>query len=82
MYNLVGIRNDRTYDYGGWTGDTIRSEVVVATFSTEEAAERYAKDSRLKSKRGYKVRSLLGRFDDHEVVCSTTEEIPPHDPVF
>ena len=80
MYNLVGIRNDHIYGYGGWTGDTTRSEVVVATFSTEEAAERYAKDSRLKSKRGYKARSLLGHFDDHEVVCPTTEEIPPHDP--
>jgi hypothetical protein len=81
MYILIGIRIDYTYGYNGWNGDTIRSEEIVATFGTREEAERYAKNSQLKGNRGYKNKSLLFSFDDHEVVHPTEKEIPPHNPV-
>ena len=79
-YKLVGIREDYEYEYGGYTGRSSTVEDVVATFSTIEKAEQYVVNSRLKSKSGYKSKSLLSYYDSHEIVYPEGEDEPPHDP--
>ena len=80
-YKLVGSRKEYEYVWGGYNGRYNEVDTVLATFSTREKAEKYVEDSKLKSKFGFKQKSVLFGCDHYEIVGPEDEDDIPHDPV-
>jgi hypothetical protein len=94
MIYLYGIREEREYGYGGWTGSRETIRELVATFDAVQDAEDYVRDSMLaaakkpyfypdllRGKFTYKKGSLLRDYESCEIQDDETEGITPHNPI-
>jgi len=83
-FQIIGIRIDYDYGYGGYTGNRTDVHKIVATFDKENDAHQYIEDSKLKNptnrKRPFRHKSLLANFEravvEKEIFCDS----PPHNP--
>jgi hypothetical protein len=93
MIYLYGIREEREYGYGGWTGNRETIRELVATFDTTQDALDYVRDATLaaakkphfypdlpRGKFTYKKDSLLRDYESCEIQDGEAEGIIPHNP--
>ena len=94
MISLYGIREEREYGYGGWTGNRETIRELVATFDEVQDAKDYVKNSTLAAadkpyfradpisgKFRYRKGSLLRYYESCEIEIEEEENPPPHNPI-
>lgn len=85
IYELVGIRDENEYGYGGYTGNINTTQEIVATFDSEEAANAYVEKSKLRgqkigrTQKKFRNNSLLAGYTDYEI-REKKNDLVPHNP--